>query len=66
MDCKHCGGGSLVKSGIVGGKQRYKCKDCKRMSRFGDKREKYDMDKKMKVIKCYLEGVGIIPFPQIN
>ena len=59
FECKHCGGLSFVKNGIVGGKQRYKCKSCHKTFRDGDKRIKYDIDKKIKVIKCYLDGVGI-------
>lgn len=26
--CKNCGGGGIVKNGVVRGKQRYKCKGC--------------------------------------
>jgi transposase-like protein len=59
FECKHCGGLSGVKNGIVGGKQRYKCKSCSKTSRLGDERVRHGIDKKMKVIKCYLEGVGI-------
>lgn len=46
-------------NGVVAGKQRYQCKDCKRTCRFGDKRVVHSHEKRMKVIKCYLEGVGI-------
>lgn len=28
--CKHCGGGSFVKNGVVHGRQRYRCKTCGR------------------------------------
>ena len=59
FECKHCGSLSGVKNGIVGGKQRYKCKSCHKTFRDGDERVKHDIDKKIKVIKCYLEGVGI-------
>ena len=59
FECKHCGGLSGVRNGIVAGKQRYKCKSCQKTSRDGDKRIKHDIDKKIKVLKCYLEGVGI-------
>lgn len=58
-ECKHCGGLSGVRNGIVGGKQRYKCKLCHKTFREGDERVKHSIDKKIKVIKCYLEGVGI-------
>ena len=36
--CKKCGSGRAVKSGIVGGKQRYHCKECGCNFREGDKR----------------------------
>ena len=36
--CKKCGSVSIVKSGVVAGKQRYQCKDCKCNFRFGDNR----------------------------
>ena len=57
--CKHCGSNALVKNGIISGKQRYRCNSCHRNSRLGDAREKFGMDKQLKVIRCYLEGVGI-------
>jgi transposase-like protein len=57
--CKHCNHWRLVKNGFVNGKQRYKCKKCNRNCRNGDNREKYGIDKRMKVLKWYLEGAGI-------
>ena len=66
MLCKHCGSDHLVKNGIVGGKQRYKCKNCQRTSRSGDLRAKYTIDKKLKVIKMYLEGVGIMSIERLE
>jgi len=57
--CKLCGSGSLVKNGIVSGKQRYKCKDCGRTFRIGDNREKYAISVKLRVMKYYLRGTGI-------
>lgn len=58
-NCKHCHGNKLVKNGIIKGKQRYKCKLCGKQSRDGDKRIKHSADKRIKVIRSYLEGVGI-------
>ena len=58
-ECKHCGSENRIKRGYVQGKQRYKCKDCGKTYREGDLREKYNSDKKLKVILMYLEGVGI-------
>ena len=59
IKCKDCGRGNGVKNGYVEGKQRYKCKDCNKTYRTGDLRERYDSDKKLKVLLMYLEGVGI-------
>ncbi|GAA5251940.1 IS1/IS1595 family N-terminal zinc-binding domain-containing protein [Candidatus Rickettsia kedanie] len=58
--CKWCGNKSLVKNGRTSkGVQRYKCKSCKGTYRIGDKRIKYGLEKRIKVIKMYLEGIGI-------
>ena len=58
-NCKHCNSTKLTLSGIVKSKQRYRCKDCGKTSREGDKRIVHSFEKKIKVIKSYLEGVGI-------
>ena len=57
--CKNCGSESRIKSGFLKGKQRYECKDCGKTYREGDRRVKFSLEKKNKVIKSYLEGVGI-------
>lgn len=57
--CKYCGCKQLVKNGFVAGKQRYRCKDCLKSIRDGDKRKKYNFEKQLKVLKLYLEGAGI-------
>jgi len=59
IKCKHCGSEDRVKNGYVGGKQRYKCRDCNKTYREGDLRERYTNEKKMKVLSMYLEGIGI-------
>ena len=59
LACKHCGSSSIVKDGMVNKKQRYLCRSCKKTTREGDKRERYTMRQKMRVIKLYTEGVGI-------
>lgn len=59
ISCKHCKSLSFVKNGFVFGKQRYKCKECNKTFIDGDGREKYDDEKRFKVISMYLEGVGI-------
>ena len=59
MLCKHCGNAGFVKNGFMSGKQRYKCKKCSKTFTAGDKRERYDDAKRFKVMRMYLEGVGI-------
>lgn len=59
MECRHCGSVKLIKSGIVSGKQRYTCKDCGKTTRENDERVKYSPEKKLRVLKMYLENVGI-------
>ena len=57
--CKHCAGNKLIKNGFEKSKQRYKCKCCKRTCREGDERVRYTLEKKIRVLKWYLEGAGI-------
>ena len=38
MVCKKCGSENIVKSGIVGGRQRFRCKGCGCNFRLGDNR----------------------------
>jgi transposase-like protein len=58
--CKGCGSKEIVKNGISPeGVQKYKCKSCRSTYRSGDNRLKYSMDKRIRVVKMYLEGIGI-------
>ena len=57
--CKHCAGNKLIKNGFEKSKQRYKCKCCKRTCREGEETLKYTLEKKIRVLKWYLEGAGI-------
>jgi transposase-like protein len=59
LRCKHCGSEEKVRNGCPNGKQRYKCKECGKNYVSGDSREKYSNDKKLKVVRMYLEGIGI-------
>ena len=59
ITCKFCDKTHYKKYGFLGKKQKYKCKECGRVFVIGDNREKYSYDKKLKVIRMYLEGVGI-------
>ena len=59
-NCKGCGSDKLIKNGkTVKGVQRYKCKECGSTYGEGDRRLKHGLEKRLKVIKMYLEGVGI-------
>lgn len=66
LRCKHCGGDKCVKNGMVQGKQRFECKQCGRTFREGDLRERYTIDHKLRVIKWYLEGVGIMSIERME
>jgi transposase-like protein len=64
--CKHCGCEKRVKNGYVQGKQRYKCKDCGKTYREGDSRERYSNEQRLRVIKWYLEGAGIMSIERME
>ena len=64
--CEHCGGYRSVKNGYVKGKQRYKCKDFSKTYREGDEREKYTNQQRLKVLKWYLEGAGIMSIERME
>lgn len=44
---------------VVRGVQRYKCKECGSTYGEGDRRLKHGLEKRLKVIKMYLEGIRI-------
>ncbi len=59
-NCKGCGSDKLIKNGKSSqGVQRYKCKECGSTYGEGDRRLKHGLEKRLKVIKMYLEGIGI-------
>ena len=66
VNCKHCGSTEHSRNGMVHGKQRYLCKSCKRTFREGDLREKYTNEKRLKVVKMYLEGCGIMAIERLE
>ena len=57
--CKKCGSIKCVKNGFAHGVQRYRCKECSNNFVEGDKRQKYQLADRLKVIKLYLENCGI-------
>jgi transposase len=59
-NCKGCGSTKLTKNGKNKlGAQRYRCKECGGTFIEGDNRLKHGLEKRLKVINMYLEGVGI-------
>ena len=64
--CKHCGWNHSVKNGMVQGKQRYLCKQCGKTFREGDDRERYTNEQRLRVIKWYLEGAGIMSIERME
>lgn len=64
--CKHCGSEEFVKDGTIKSKQRYLCRACNKTFRIGDEREKYSLDRRIKVIKLYSEGVGLRSIERIE
>ena len=66
IKCRHCGSEELRKDGIAKGKQRYKCKQCKRTTGDNDQRYKYSLSKRLKVLKGYLERLGIMALDRLE
>ena len=64
--CKNCGSEKRVKSGYIKGKQRWECKECGKTYREGDLREKYTNEQRLRVIKWYLEGTGIMSIERME
>lgn len=59
IKCPKCGGEEISKSGIVSGRQRYKCKNCGyhfSVSKLGKSIDKYYV---IKALQLYLEGVSL-------
>ena len=60
VSCKHCSSGDVVKDGMVKKKQRYLCRSCDKTFRLGDARQKYTLEQKIRAIKLYTDGVGMM------
>lgn len=59
IKCPKCRGEEVSKSGIVSGRQRYKCKNCSyhfSVSKLGKSIDKYYV---IKALQLYLEGVSL-------
>ena len=59
LKCKNCLSSKYIKNGFVRTVQRYKCKNCGYNYKEGDKRQKYTVQDRFKVLKLYLENCGI-------
>ena len=54
--CSHCAGEDVVRDGLTpGGKQRYKCKACGRVSRDSPQYERYSAAQKEQILRAYNE-----------
>ena len=58
MDCPRCKGVNHVKNGIVGEKQRYRCKDCGYNYTVESKSDVKPLEVRKMALNLYLEGVG--------
>jgi transposase-like protein len=66
LKCKHCSSHEYRKAGFSKGKQRYKCRSCCKIFSPGDRREKYSMEQKIKIVKLYTQGVGLRTIERIE
>ncbi len=57
-NCKFCNSTNLVNNGIVRDKQRYLCKDCRKVQIKGDLRLVHNNEIKKLALVLYLEGNG--------
>ena len=57
-ECKFCGGFTLVRSGMVRKKQRYKCKMCGKNQVKGDGRVRYSDATRHLALAMYLNSMG--------
>ena len=58
MDCPKCGSEKHTKNGIIKGRQRYKCKQCRYNYTVIQKTNKITEATQKLVLKAYLEGIG--------
>ncbi len=58
MDCPKCGSKVHCKDGIVQGRQRYLCKDCRYRYTVEQRSDTGDKVTKRQALELYLEGLG--------
>ncbi|MBQ9335258.1 MAG: IS1 family transposase [Alphaproteobacteria bacterium] len=66
VKCRYCGCKELSKDGIIKGIRRYKCKRCEKTTRENDQRYKYSISTRLRVLKGYLEGGGIMVLERLT
>lgn len=56
LKCYHCGSENIVKNGVApNGKQKYRCKDCKKQSREQPSPNGYPEERKEEILRAYEE-----------
>ena len=58
MDCPRCGCGEYCKNGIVNGRQRYRCKQCRYNYTVTQKSDVKSPETRQLALDMYLEGLG--------
>ena len=58
MDCPRCGYGEYCKNGIVNGRQRYRCKQCRYNYTVQQKSDVKSPETRQLALDMYLEGLG--------
>jgi transposase-like protein len=58
MNCPRCGSVNHCKAGVVKGRQRYKCKDCKFYCTVEKKSDVKPKETRRLALEMYLEGMG--------
>ena len=58
MNCSRCGSENYCKDGIVQGRQRYKCKECKYHYTVVQNSDIKSLDTRRLAFEMYLEGLG--------
>ena len=58
MKCTRCESLNKIKAGFVGGRQRYKCKDCSYFFSVEKKSDVKTPEQKRLALQMYLEGLG--------
>lgn len=58
LDCPRCSSADRVKSGVIQGRQRYKCKECQYFYTGHHKSDTATPDQRRMALNLYLEGLG--------